>query len=65
MSTARPVFDESTIAGLARVARLELSDERQAAVGPALTGIYKLVDQLDRVDLSDVPPATAFDARWE
>lgn len=47
------------------MARLELSPERKAAVGPAVDLVYGLVDQLDAVNLGDVPPATAFDARWE
>ena len=39
--------------------------ERPELVGPVLTEIYSLIDDLDHVPLGEVPPATAFDARWE
>ena len=65
MVMPRPECSGSTRDELARFARLELSPEREEAVGPAVDMVYGLVDQLDAVDLGDVPPATAFDARWE
>ncbi len=49
----------------ARVARLNLSADRLEVVGPALEGIYALIDTLDAFPLGETPPATAFDARWE
>ncbi|MFC5994317.1 hypothetical protein ACFQE5_08855 [Pseudonocardia hispaniensis] len=59
-SCSGPMLDE-----LLRMARLELSPERTAVVGPAVDQIYGLVDRLDAAETGDVPPATAFDARWE
>ena len=61
----RPVFDDALVAELARVARLPLPDERRAGAGGLLQVVNGLLDQLDRLDLADVPPATAYDARWE
>jgi len=34
-------------------------------VGPALEGVYALIDMLDAVQLGEIAPATAFNARWE
>lgn len=65
MTMPRPECSGATRDDLARFARLELSAERKEAVGPVVDMLYGLVDQLDTVDLGDVPPATAFDARWE
>lgn len=65
MAAQRPSCSGPTLDELARMARLELSPERKAAVGPAVDLVHGLVDQLDAVELGDVPPATAFDARWE
>lgn len=65
MAVPRPACAGSTLDELARMARLDLTPERKAAAGPAADMVYGLVDQLDAVDLGDVPPATAFDARWE
>ncbi len=48
-----------------RSARLDLSAERRAVVGPALEGVYALIDMLDAVQLGEIAPATAFNARWE
>lgn len=50
---------------LATFARLPQHPERAAEVAPALGKVYGLIDQLDAADLSDTPPATAFDARWK
>ena len=49
----------------ARAARLNLPVDRLEIVGPALEGIYGLIDTLDSFPLCETPPATAFDARWE
>jgi hypothetical protein len=49
----------------ARVARLNLPADRLEIVGPALEGIYALIDTLDAFPLGETPPATAFDARWD
>ena len=58
-------FSGPALALAADNARLPLSEERLAVVGPALTQIYGLIDALDAVELGETPPATAFDARWE
>ncbi|MDN5747688.1 MAG: hypothetical protein L0H64_04105 [Pseudonocardia sp.] len=65
MSRLRPSCSGATLDELLRVARLELDPERLPGLGPVVDQIYGLVDQLDAADLGDVPPATAFDARWE
>lgn len=65
MSPLRPDCSGPMLDELLRMARLELGPERMAAVGPAVDQIYGLVDRLDAVELGDVAPATAFDARWE
>lgn len=65
MATPRPECSGATRDDLARFARLELSGERKEVVGPVVDRVYGLVDRLDAVDLGDVSPATAFDARWE
>ena len=46
-------------------ARLPLSDERAAQVGPMFDVISGLIDQLDELPMPETPVATAFDARWE
>ena len=61
----RPSISGQPLDEVAKQARLELSDERKAAVGPALDMIHGLLDQLDRIELGDVPPASSFNARWE
>lgn len=48
-----------------RIARLDLSPERRAVVGPALEGIYAFIDTLDVIELGDTMPATAFHAQWD
>ncbi|MFC5995663.1 hypothetical protein ACFQE5_15715 [Pseudonocardia hispaniensis] len=65
MAGPRPGCSGPTLDELARMARLDLTPERKAVVGPAVDLVYGLVDQLDAVDLGDIAPATAFDARWE
>ena len=61
----RPSFSGEPIEQLLAVARLHLDDARKAALGPTMDQMYGLIDLLDGVDLAEVPPATAFDARWE
>ncbi|SFO47432.1 hypothetical protein SAMN05216207_10652 [Pseudonocardia ammonioxydans] len=65
MFPSRPSCSGSTLDELLRMARLELAPERVAAVGPTVGDIYGLMDRLDAVELGEVVPATAFDARWE
>ena len=65
MSTDARSFTSDQLMYAARAARLNLSPDRLEVVGPALEGIYALIDTLDAFSLGETPPATAFDARWE
>ncbi len=65
MSASARSFHGEAFECACRTARLDLSVERRSVVGPALEGVYALVDMLDAVELGETPPATAFDARWE
>lgn len=61
----RPPMEGAPLDQLAAVARLPLTEQRKAIVGPALADILRLLDMLDAVELGEAPPETAFDARWE
>ena len=65
MSTDAWSFTSDQFMYAARAARLNLSADRLEVVGPALEGIYALIDTLDAFSLGETPPATAFDARWD
>jgi Asp-tRNA(Asn)/Glu-tRNA(Gln) amidotransferase C subunit len=65
MSTEARSFTSDQLMYAARAARLNLSADRLEVVGPALEGIYALIDTLDAFSLGETPPATAFDARWD
>ena len=65
MSPGQRTFQGESLEQACRTARLDLSEERRAIVGPALEGIYALIDTLDAIELGETPPATAFDPRWE
>lgn len=56
---------EAGLEHLLAVARLELTPERRAVVGPAVDMILGLMDTLDDIEIGETPPATAFDPRWE
>ena len=58
-----PLGDEALDQLLAH-ARLDLSPERRAAAGPAVTMVLGLYDSLDEIAVGETPPAAAFDARW-
>jgi Asp-tRNA(Asn)/Glu-tRNA(Gln) amidotransferase C subunit len=64
MPTTPRSFSGDALAHAARAARLEITSDRAAFVGPTVEAIYALIDQLDEVPLGETPPATAFDARW-
>jgi Asp-tRNA(Asn)/Glu-tRNA(Gln) amidotransferase C subunit len=49
---------------LERLSRHPLTPERRRAAIQLLSAIYSVIDRLDSLELDDVPPATAFDARW-
>jgi Asp-tRNA(Asn)/Glu-tRNA(Gln) amidotransferase C subunit len=65
MSTDAWSFSSDQLMYVARAAQLNLSTDRLEVVGPALEGIYALINTLDAFPLGETPPATAFDARWE
>ena len=56
---------EASLAHLLRHAELELDDERRAALLPVLEQVGAAIAAVRSVDLGDLPPASAFDARWE
>jgi Asp-tRNA(Asn)/Glu-tRNA(Gln) amidotransferase C subunit len=64
MDLDRPPVTPEVARTLAAHARLPVAEERLAELGGLLELVQSLVDQLDRVDLADTPPATTFDARW-
>lgn len=63
--TQRPRMEGVVLDQLAAAARLGLTRQRKAIVGPALADILRMFDMLDAVELGEAPPETAFDARWE
>ena len=52
------------IATLAKVAQLSLDEARLSEVGEALSAMLSELARLDEVDLGEIPPTNAFDARW-
>lgn len=56
---------EASLEHLLRHAELELDGERRAALLPVLAQVGPAVAAVRSVDLGDLPPAPAFDARWE
>ncbi|MPY95641.1 MAG: hypothetical protein GEV08_22060 [Acidimicrobiia bacterium] len=55
----------ASLAELLRHAELELDEERRAALLPALEQVEAAIAAVRAVDVGELPPATAFDARWE
>ena len=51
--------DTATVAKIAALARLKVSDEELAAMVPELNGILAWVEQLGEVDVTGVEPMTA------
>ena len=51
--------DKATVAKIASLARIRMSDEEVAAMVPELNGILGWVEQLGEVDVSGVEPMTA------
>jgi hypothetical protein len=54
----------SSLTELLRCAELELSAERREAIIPLLQVVAASVTAVRAEQVSEVPPATAFDARW-
>jgi aspartyl-tRNA(Asn)/glutamyl-tRNA(Gln) amidotransferase subunit C len=51
--------DTATVAKIASLARIKVSDEELAAMVPELNGILAWVEQLGEVDVTGVEPMTA------
>jgi aspartyl-tRNA(Asn)/glutamyl-tRNA(Gln) amidotransferase subunit C len=51
--------DEKTVRRIATLARIALADEQIAPMAQELNGILSWVEQLDKVDVKDVPPMTS------
>lgn len=51
--------DTATVAKIAALARIKLSEGEVAAMVPELNGILAWVEQLDEVDVTGVEPMTA------
>jgi aspartyl-tRNA(Asn)/glutamyl-tRNA(Gln) amidotransferase subunit C len=51
--------DKATVAKIASLARIRMSDEEVAAMVPELNGILGWVEQLGEVDVTGVDPMTA------
>ncbi|MBE5074884.1 Asp-tRNA(Asn)/Glu-tRNA(Gln) amidotransferase subunit GatC [Erythrobacteraceae bacterium E2-1 Yellow Sea] len=52
-------IDRATVAKIASLARIQMSDEELDRMEPELNGILKWVEQLGEVDTSAVEPMTA------
>jgi len=60
----RKPLDDAALSVLADFVKLDLSPERRAVLGPALTGFMAQFDALDDVDVGETPPTNSYDARW-
>lgn len=58
------VVDAERLRVLAAHAGLDLSPDREQALGEAVTELLSDLDHLRTLRLGETPPATAFDARW-
>ena len=56
---------QASLAALLRHADIELDEPRRAALVPLLEQVGAAIAAIRRVDVGELPPATAFDARWE
>ena len=52
-------IDRATVAKLASLARIKMSDDELDRMAPELSNILEWVEQLSEVDTSDVEPMTA------
>jgi hypothetical protein len=64
-SVATPVVAESLARALCEFAMLPVAEERFGVVALALSDALHGRGALARLDLTDIEPAAAFDARWE
>ncbi|NVE94772.1 Asp-tRNA(Asn)/Glu-tRNA(Gln) amidotransferase subunit GatC [Altererythrobacter lutimaris] len=51
--------DKETVAKIASLARIKMTDEELERMAPELNGILNWVEQLGEVDTSDIEPMTA------
>lgn len=51
-------LDKATVANIARLARIRVSEDEQEALAGELTQILTWIEQLDEVDTSGVEPMT-------
>ncbi|MEM8752468.1 MAG: Asp-tRNA(Asn)/Glu-tRNA(Gln) amidotransferase subunit GatC [Pseudomonadota bacterium] len=63
-SDSKILLTSADVLAAARLARLNLGDDRADVVAPALDGILQSFDLLDAVDLGETPPTNSFDPRW-
>jgi len=59
------VAQDGSLSALLRHAELELDEARRAALLPVLGVVEASIAAVRAVDVGELPPATAFDARWE
>ena len=52
-------IDKATVAKIARLARIHVAEEKQAALAGELSNILGWVEQLSEVDTDDVAPMTS------
>ena len=52
-------LDEATVARIARLARIEIGQEQQAALATELSDIMGWIEQLNEVDTADVSPMSS------
>jgi aspartyl-tRNA(Asn)/glutamyl-tRNA(Gln) amidotransferase subunit C len=52
-------IDKATVARVARLARLKVSDDEQEKLAGELSGILQWIDQLNEVDVTGVLPMTS------
>jgi aspartyl-tRNA(Asn)/glutamyl-tRNA(Gln) amidotransferase subunit C len=49
-------LSSAEIQRIARLARIAVNDQEAAEIGQKLTGIFKLIEEMQAVDTSGVPP---------
>lgn len=55
---------EEILSAVSKLADLDLSAERLAALTPQMQGYMALFGMLDALDYSDLEPVTVFSAEW-
>ncbi len=51
-------IDETLVRHVAKLARLELSDDEVTGIAPQLAEIFGHIDQIQQIDVGDMDPAT-------